>query len=172
MVVVGAADTFRAAAIDQLRIWCDRLKTEMVTGPAGADPASVAHDAIAQSRSRGVDVLIIDTAGRLHNKANLMRELEKMKRVIDKQLPGAPHEIWLVIDATTGGNAYHQAAEFHQSLGLTGLILTKLDGTSRGGIAVAIQNQLNVPIRFLGMGEQLDDLQPFNPKAFAEALIQ
>jgi fused signal recognition particle receptor len=171
-VVVGAADTFRAAAIDQLRIWCDRLKTEMVTGPAGADPASVAHDAIAQSRSRGVDVLIIDTAGRLHNKANLMRELEKMKRVIDKQLPGAPHEIWLVIDATTGGNAYHQAAEFHQSLGLTGLILTKLDGTSRGGIAVAIQNQLNVPIRFLGMGEQLDDLQPFNPKAFAEALIQ
>jgi fused signal recognition particle receptor len=171
-VLVGAADTFRAAAIDQLRIWCDRLKVEMVSAAYGADPASVAHDAVARAKGSGADVLIIDTAGRLHNKANLMRELEKMKRVIQKQFPGAPHEIWVVIDATTGGNSLHQAQEFHQALGLTGLILTKLDGTARGGIAVAIQHQLKVPVLFLGVGEQLDDLQPFEPKAFAEALLK
>jgi fused signal recognition particle receptor len=171
-VMVGAADTFRAAAIDQLKIWCDRLKVEMVSGAYGADPSSVAHDAVARARNAGTDVLIIDTAGRLHTKSNLMRELEKMKRVIDKQLPGAPHETWLVIDATTGGNSLLQAKQFHQAVGLTGLILTKLDGTARGGIAVAIQNQLQVPVLFLGVGEQLEDLQPFEPKSFAEALLK
>lgn len=171
-VMVGAADTFRAAAINQLQIWCDRLKVEMVSGPAEADPASVAHEAISRAKRNNADLLFIDTAGRLHNKANLMRELEKMKRVVQKQIAGAPHEIWLVIDATTGSNAFHQASEFHQSLGLTGLIITKLDGTSRGGMVVAIQHQLKIPVLFLGVGEQLDDLQPFEPKAFAEALLK
>ena len=171
-VMVGAADTFRAAATDQLRIWCDRLKVEMVSGPAEADPSSVAHEAISRAKRNNADLLLIDTAGRLHNKANLMRELEKMKRVAQKQIAGAPHEIWLVIDATTGNNAFHQAREFHQSLGLTGLIITKLDGTSRGGMVAAIQHQLKIPVLFLGVGEGLDDLQPFDPKAFAEALLK
>jgi len=171
-VMVGAADTFRAAAVDQLKIWCERLKVEMVTGPANADPASVAHEAVSRASRSGTDLLLIDTAGRLHNKTNLMRELEKMKRVVEKLIPGAPHEIWLVIDSTTGSNAFHQASEFHQSLGLTGLIVTKLDGTSRGGMVAAIQHQLKIPVLFLGIGEGLDDLQPFEPKAFAEALLK
>jgi fused signal recognition particle receptor len=171
-VMVGAADTFRAAAIDQLKIWCDRLETEMVTGATNADPASVAHEAIVRAKNNNADVLLIDTAGRLHNKTNLMRELEKMKRVVQKQMTDAPHEIWLVIDATTGSNALHQAKEFHEALGLTGLIITKLDGTSRGGMVAAIQHQLHIPVVFLGTGEQLDDLQPFDSKTYAEALLK
>lgn len=171
-VLVGAADTFRAAAIDQLRIWCDRLKIGMVGGEYGADPASVAHDAVARARREAVDVLLVDTAGRLHNKANLMRELEKVHRVIGKQMPGAPHDVWLVIDATTGTNAFSQAREFHESLGVTGLIITKLDGTSRGGMVVSIQQNLGIPVLFIGVGEQLDDLQPFESKAFVEALFE
>lgn len=171
-VMVGGADTFRAAAADQLQIWCNRLQVPMVSGPANSDPASVAHESITRAQRENVDTLLIDTAGRLHNKSNLMRELEKMKRVIQKQIAGAPHEIWLVIDATTGSNAFQQTREFHEALGLTGLIITKLDGTSRGGMVAAIQHQLDVPILFLGVGEQLDDLQTFEPKAFAEALLK
>jgi fused signal recognition particle receptor len=171
-VMVGGADTFRAAAVDQLRIWCERLQVPMVSGPANSDPASVAHESISRAQREKIDVLLIDTAGRLHNKINLMRELEKMKRVVQKQISGAPHEVWLVIDATTGSNAFQQTKEFHEALGLTGLIITKLDGTSRGGMVAAIQHQLDIPVLFLGVGEQLDDLQPFEPKAFAEALLK
>ena len=171
-VMLAAADTFRAAAIDQLRIWSERLGVEFIAGKYGADPASIVHDSIARALTSAVDVLIIDTAGRMHNKANLMRELEKIKRVAAKKIPGAPHETWLIIDATTGSNAFNQARDFHQHVGLTGLIITKLDGTSRGGMVVAIQHQLKLPVLFLGVGEQLDDLQPFEPRAFAEALLK
>lgn len=171
-VMVGAADTFRAAAVDQLKIWCERLKVEMVSGLPESDPSSVAHEAISRAKRSNADLLLIDTAGRLHNKTNLMRELEKMKRVVQKQIAGEPLEIWLVIDATTGSNAFHQAKEFHEAIGLTGLIITKLDGTSRGGMVAAIQHQLKIPVLFLGVGEQLDDLQEFNSKAYAEALLK
>jgi fused signal recognition particle receptor len=169
--VLAACDTFRAAAIDQLKLWGERLKVPVVAGAYGADPASVAHDAIAAAQSRNADYLFIDTAGRLHTKHNLMQELQKVHRVMDKKLPGAPHETLLVLDATTGMNALTQAREFHKAVKLTGLVVTKLDGTSKGGMVVAIQKELGIPIKFIGVGEQADDLQPFDPKQFAEALF-
>jgi fused signal recognition particle receptor len=169
--VLAACDTFRAAAIDQLKLWGERLNVPVVAGAYGADPAAVAHDAVAAAQSRGADYLFVDTAGRLHTKHNLMQELQKVHRVIDKKLPGAPHETLLVLDATTGMNALNQAREFHKAVKLTGLVVTKLDGTSKGGMVVAIQKELGIPIKFIGLGEQADDLQPFDAKQFAEALF-
>ena len=170
--LLGACDTFRAAAIEQIKLWGQRLKIEVVAGDYGADAASVAHDAVTAAQARKVDYLFIDTAGRLHTKHNLMQELQKLHRVIGKQLPGAPHEVLLVLDATTGMNALNQAREFHKAVPLTGLIVTKLDGTSKGGMVVAIQKELGLPIKFIGLGEQPDDLQPFDAKQFAQALFE
>ncbi|HVV01699.1 MAG TPA: signal recognition particle-docking protein FtsY [Verrucomicrobiae bacterium] len=170
--LLAACDTFRAAAIEQLKLWGDRLKIEVIAGAYGADPASVAHDAIAAAQARAADYLFVDTAGRLHTKHNLMRELEKLHRVMGKQLPGAPHEVLLVLDATTGMNGLNQAREFHKAVPLTGLVVTKLDGTSKGGVVVAIQNELGLPIKFIGVGEQAGDLQPFDPAQFAKALFE
>ena len=171
-VLLAACDTFRAAAIEQLKLWGQRLKIEVIAGAYGADAAAVAHDAVAAAQSRKADYLFIDTAGRLHTKHNLMQELQKLHRVIGKQLPGAPHEVLLVLDATTGMNALNQAREFHKTVPLTGLIVTKLDGTSKGGMVVAIQKELGLPIKFVGLGEQADDLQPFDPKQYAQALFE
>ena len=170
--LLGACDTFRAAAIEQLKLWGQRLKVEVIAGAYGADAASVAHDAVAAAQARGLNYLFIDTAGRLHTKHNLMQELQKLHRVIGKQLPGAPHEVLLVLDATTGMNALSQAREFNKAVPLSGLIVTKLDGTSKGGMVVAIQKELGLPIKFVGLGEQADDLQAFDPKQFAEALFE
>ena len=170
-VLLGACDTFRAAAIEQIKLWGQRLEVTVISGAYGADPASVAHDAVVAAQARKADYLIVDTAGRLHTKHNLMQELQKMHRVMDKKLPGAPQEILLVLDATTGMNALNQAREFHKTVKLTGLIITKLDGTSKGGMVVAIQKELGLPIKFVGLGEQADDLQPFDAKQFAEALF-
>jgi fused signal recognition particle receptor len=170
--LLAACDTFRAAAIEQLKLWGTRLKIEVVAGAYGADPASVAHDAVTAAQARNADYLFIDTAGRLHTKHNLMQELQKLHRVIGKQLAGAPHEVLLVLDATTGMNALNQAREFHKAVPLTGLIVTKLDGTSKGGMVVAIQKELGLPIKFIGLGEQPDDLQPFDAKQFAQALFE
>jgi fused signal recognition particle receptor len=169
--VLAACDTFRAAAIDQLKLWGERLGVPVIAGAYGADPAAVAHDAVVAAQSRNAKYLFIDTAGRLHTKHNLMQELQKVHRVIDKKFPGAPHETLLVLDATTGMNALNQAREFHKAVKLTGLVVTKLDGTSKGGMVVAIQKELGIPIKFIGVGEQADDLQPFNAKQFAEALF-
>ncbi len=169
--MLGACDTFRAAAIDQLKIWGERLKVPVISSAYGADPAAVAHDAITAAQARGTDYLFIDTAGRMHTKHNLMQELQKVHRVMEKKLPGSPHETLLVLDATTGMNALNQAREFHKAVKLSGLVVTKLDGTSKGGMVVAIQKELGIPIKFIGMGEQPDDLQPFNAKQFAEALF-
>jgi fused signal recognition particle receptor len=170
-VLLAACDTFRAAAIEQLQLWGERLNVEVIAGANNADPASVAHDAINASQSRNADYLIVDTAGRLHTKHNLMQELQKVHRVMDKKLTGAPHEVLLVLDGTTGMNALNQAREFHKMVPLTGLIITKLDGTSKGGMVVAIQKELGLPIKFVGLGEKPDDLQPFDAKQFAEALF-
>jgi len=170
--LLAACDTFRAAAIEQLKLWGTRLKIEVIAGNYGADAASVAHDAVTAAQARKVDYLFIDTAGRLHTKHNLMQELQKLHRVIGKQLAGAPHEVLLVLDATTGMNALNQAREFHKAVPLTGLIVTKLDGTSKGGMVVAIQKELGLPIKFIGLGEQPDDLQPFDAKQFAQALFE
>lgn len=170
--VLAACDTFRAAAIDQLKLWGERLKVPVIAGAYQADPAAVAHDAVTAATSRSAAYLFVDTAGRLHTKHNLMQELQKLHRVIAKKLPGAPHEILLVLDATTGMNALNQAREFHKAVSLTGLVVTKLDGTSKGGMVVAIQNELGLPIKFIGLGEQPDDLQPFDPQQFAEALFE
>jgi fused signal recognition particle receptor len=170
--LLAACDTFRAAAIEQIKLWGQRLKIEVVAGAYGADAASVAHDAVTAAQARKVDYLFIDTAGRLHTKHNLMQELQKLHRVIGKQLPGAPHEVLLVLDATTGMNALNQAREFNKAVPLTGLIVTKLDGTSKGGMVVAIQKELGLPIKFIGLGEQPDDLQPFDAKQFAQALFE
>jgi fused signal recognition particle receptor len=170
-VLLAACDTFRAAAIEQIKLWGQKLNVTVIAGDYGADPASVAHDAIAAAQSRDADYLLVDTAGRLHTKHNLMQELQKVHRVMDKKLPGAPHERLLVLDATTGMNALNQAREFHKAVNLTGLIVTKLDGTSKGGMVVAIQRELGLPIKFVGLGEQADDLQEFDPKQFAEALF-
>ena len=170
-VVLAACDTFRAAAIEQLKLWGHKLNVPVVAGAYDADPAAVAHDAIAAAQSRSADFLLVDTAGRLHTKQNLMKELQKVHRVMDKKLPGAPHETLLVLDATTGMNALNQAREFHKAVKLTGLVITKLDGTSKGGMVVAIQRELGLPIKFIGLGEQADDLQPFDAKQFAEALF-
>jgi len=170
-VLLAACDTFRAAAIEQIKLWGQRLNVPVIAAEYGADPASVAHDAVVAGQSRNADYLLIDTAGRLHTKHNLMQELQKMHRVIDKKLPGAPHETLLVLDATTGMNAINQAREFHKAVPLTGVIVTKLDGTSKGGMVVAIQKELGLPIKFVGLGEQADDLQPFEARQFAEALF-
>src|SRR5258707_1241032 len=169
--LIAACDTFRAAAIEQIKLWGERLKVEVIAGAYGADAASVAHDAVAAAQARKVDYLFVDTAGRLHTKHNLMQELQKLHRVMGKQLPGAPHEVLLVLDATTGMNALNQAREFHKAVPLTGLIVTKLDGTSKGGMVLAIQKELGLPIKFIGLGEQADDLQPFDAHQFAEALF-
>ncbi len=171
IVLLAACDTFRAAAIEQLKLWGARLKVDVVAGAYHADPAAVAHDAITAATARGASYLLVDTAGRLHTKSNLMKELQKVHRVMGKQLPGAPHEVLLVLDATTGMNALQQAREFHKAVTLTGLVITKLDGTSKGGMVVAIQKELGLPIKFIGVGEQPDDLQPFDAKQFAAALF-
>lgn len=170
--LLAACDTFRAAAIEQIKLWGQRLKVEVIAGAYGADAAAVAHDAVAAAQSRHAHFLFIDTAGRLHTKHNLMQELQKVHRVMGKQLPGAPHEVLLVLDATTGMNALNQAREFNKAVPLTGLIVTKLDGTSKGGMVVAIQKELGLPIKFIGLGEQADDLQPFDAKQFAQALFE
>ena len=169
--MLAACDTFRAAAIEQLKLWGERLDLPVVSGAYVADPSSVAHDAVRSAVAREISYLFIDTAGRLHTKQNLMQELQKLHRVIGKQLPGAPHETLLILDATTGMNAMNQAREFNKAAPLTGLVITKLDGTSKGGMVIAIQKELGVPVKFIGLWEQPDDLQPFVPKEFAEALF-
>jgi fused signal recognition particle receptor len=170
-VLLAAADTFRAAAIEQLGIWADRLGVEMIRGQYNADPAALCYEAYEAAARRNREFLICDTAGRLHTKSNLMAELQKMKRSLAKLDPSAPHDILLVVDATTGGNALAQAQEFHQALGLTGLIVTKLDGSGKGGIVVAVQEQLGIPTRFVGTGEQIDDFAPFEAKTFINELL-
>jgi fused signal recognition particle receptor len=169
--VLAACDTFRAAAIEQIKLWGQRLNVPVIAGAYGADAASVAHDAVSAAMARHADYLFVDTAGRLHTKHNLMQELQKLHRVMGKQRPGAPHEVLLIIDATTGMNALNQAREFHKAVNLTGLIVTKLDGTSKAGMVVAIQKELGLPVKFIGLGEQADDLQPFDAKQFAAALF-
>jgi fused signal recognition particle receptor len=171
-VVLAAADTFRAAAIDQLRIWARRTDSEIVAHAPNADPAAVVFDALDAAVARHADVLIADTAGRLHTKANLMDELSKVRRVIDKRLPGARVETFFVLDATTGQNGLAQATAFHEAVGLTGVVLTKLDSTAKGGIVFAIEHELGVPVRFIGVGEKADDLLPFDPQAFVAALLE
>jgi fused signal recognition particle receptor len=170
-VVLAACDTFRAAAIEQLKLWGERLEVPVIASAHGGDAAAVAHDGIIAAQARNAQWLIVDTAGRLHTKSNLMKELEKVHRVMAKKLPGTPHETLLVLDATTGMNALNQAREFHKIVPLTGLVITKLDGTSKAGMVVAIQKELGIPVKFIGVGEQKDDLQPFNAKEFAEALF-
>jgi fused signal recognition particle receptor len=170
-VVLAACDTFRAAAIEQLKLWGERLDVPVIASAHGGDAAAVAHDGIIAAQARDARWLIVDTAGRLHTKSNLMKELEKVHRVMAKKLPSAPHETLLVLDATTGMNALNQAREFHKIVPLTGLVITKLDGTSKAGMVVAIQKELGIPVKFIGVGEQKDDLQPFNAKEFAEALF-
>jgi fused signal recognition particle receptor len=170
--LLAACDTFRAAAVEQLKLWGERLKTPVISGAHGADPAAVAHDAIAAAIARRSDYLFIDTAGRLHTKHNLMQELQKVHRIMHKKLPGAPHETLLVLDASTGMNALTQAREFNKSVPVTGLVITKLDGTSKGGMVVAIQKELGLPIKFIGLGEKLEDLQPFDASQFARALFE
>lgn len=170
-VLLAACDTFRAAAIEQLKIWGERTGCDVIAGQYGADSAATAFDALQAAVNRKMDYLLVDTAGRLHTKKNLMEEMKKMHRSLQKVLPAAPHETLLVLDATTGSNALVQAKEFHQALGVTGLIVTKLDGTAKGGIVVAIARELKIPVKFIGLGEQLDDLQPFDPKEFAAALF-
>lgn len=169
--MLAACDTFRAAAIEQLNLWGNRLDIPVVSSEYGADPAAVAHDAVNSALSKGSNYLFIDTAGRLHTKHNLMRELEKLHRVISTKCEGAPHETLLVVDASIGSNALNQAREFNKSVPLTGLVITKLDGTSKGGMVVAIQNELDLPVKFIGLGEQADDLQPFSPAEYAQALF-
>jgi len=170
-VVVGAADTFRAAGVEQLEVWAQRAGASFVKGPPNADPGSVAYDTVAAARRDGADVAIIDTAGRLHTQDDLMAELAKVKRVISKQIPEAPHETLLTVDATTGQNGLRQARLFSESVPVSGLVLTKLDGTAKGGIALAIANELGIPVKLIGIGEQLDDLRPFDPTDFARALV-
>lgn len=171
-VLLAAADTFRAAAIDQLQIWADRAGVDLVKHGEGSDPAAVVFDAINAGKARGCDVVICDTAGRLHNKKNLMDELSKIARVIDREAPGCAKEVLLVLDATTGQNALNQAKLFQEAAGLTGIILTKLDGTARGGVVIGIKEELNIPIKYIGVGEQIDDLRPFDSKDFVEALFE
>ena len=170
-VILGAADTFRAAAIDQLQIWADRSGVDIIKHKEGADPAAVVFDTINAAKARDHEIIIIDTAGRLHNKKNLMDELNKIYRVIDRELPYSDREVLLVLDATTGQNAVNQAREFKSVADITGIVLTKLDGTARGGVVLAIKNELGIPVKFIGVGEQIDDLQPFKPLAFADGLF-
>ena len=170
-VILGAADTFRAAAIDQLQIWADRAGVDIIKHKEGADPAAVVFDTIGAAKARDSEIIIIDTAGRLHNKKNLMDELNKIYRVIDRELPYSDREVLLVLDSTTGQNAVNQAREFQSVAEITGIVLTKLDGTARGGVVLAIKNELGIPVKFIGVGEQIDDLQPFKPAAFADGLF-
>lgn len=171
-VILGAADTFRAAAIDQLQIWADRAGVDLVKHAEGADPAAVVYDAIVAAKARSCDVVICDTAGRLHNKKNLMDELAKISRVIEREAEDCDLEVLLVLDATTGQNAVSQARQFKEAAGITGIVLTKLDGTARGGIVIAIKDELGLPVKYIGVGEQIDDLQPFVPEEFVEALFE
>ena len=171
-MLLCAADTFRAAAIEQLEIWGGRTGSEVIRQRAGADPSAVLFDALQAAKARKVDYVIVDTAGRLHNKANLMAELEKMKRTAVKVIPSAPHEVLLVLDATTGQNGLEQARRFTETSGVTGIVLTKLDGTAKGGIAIAIARELNLPIRYIGVGEKADDLLPFEPEQFVSSLFE
>jgi len=170
-VILAAGDTFRAGAIEQLGVWADRVGVDLIRQSEGSDPAAVVFDAVHAAKKRNADVLIVDTAGRLHNKKNLMNELAKINRVIDRELPDAARETLLVLDSTTGQNAVNQAVEFKNAANITGLVLTKLDGTAKGGIIFSIKNKLNIPVRFVGVGEGVDDLQPFNPKEYVDALL-
>jgi fused signal recognition particle receptor len=171
-VVLGASDTFRAAAVDQLIIWADRVGVPIIQQGMGADPASVAFDALQSAKAQGSDVVIIDTAGRLHNKVNLMQELSKIKRVMDKVVPNAPHEILLVLDGSTGQNAYEQAKQFAQATDINALAVTKLDGTAKGGVVIGISDQMKIPVKYIGVGEKMEDLQLFDRKAFVETLFK
>ena len=170
-VLVAACDTFRAAAVEQLAVWCERTGVDIVKQQQGADPAAVAHDACERAKARKYDVLIVDTAGRLHTQTHLMRELEKIHRVVGKQIPAAPHEVFLVLDATTGQNAVTQAEQFKKTVHCTGIILTKLDGTAKGGAVFAIKNKVGLPVKYIGIGESMDDLEPFDPDSFVAALF-
>jgi fused signal recognition particle receptor len=170
-ILLAACDTFRAAAADQLTIWAERSGSDIVKGAPGADPASVAHDACDRALARQVDVLIVDTAGRLHTQSHLMRELEKVRQVLARKIAGAPHEVLLVLDATNGQNAIRQAEVFTKSIGCTGVILTKLDGTAKGGVVVAVRQSMNLPVKFVGIGEGIDDLQPFDAEAFVDSIF-
>lgn len=170
-VLLCAADTFRAAAADQLEIWAGRAGVDIIRQDEGADPASVVYDAIAAAKARGTDVILCDTAGRLHNKQNLMNELGKISRILDRELPDAAKEVLLVLDGTTGQNGLLQAKQFQEIAGVTGMALTKLDGTAKGGIVVAVADALQIPVKYVGVGEHMDDLMPFNPREFAEALV-
>lgn len=171
-VILAAGDTFRAGAIEQLEVWGQRVGADVIKHQAGADPAAVVYDSVQAAKSRKADVLIVDTAGRLHNKTNLMDELNKVYRVLKREIPDAPHEVLLVLDATTGQNALQQAKIFGEATGVTGLVLTKLDGTAKGGIVIAIRHQMQVPVKFVGLGEKIDDLQEFDPDQFVEALFE
>lgn len=171
-VLMAAADTFRAGAIDQLVVWGERAQVEVVRGNAGGDPAAVVFDAVEKAKAQNADILLVDTAGRLQNKVNLMNELEKIKRVIQREIPDGPHEVMLVVDATTGQNAMVQAKQFKETTDVTGLVLTKLDGTAKGGMVLAIRNELNIPVKLVGLGEGIDDLQPFEPKDFINGLFK
>ena len=170
-ILLGAADTFRAAAMDQLQVWGDRLKVEVIVGAFESDPGAVAFNAVQAGAARSVDIVMIDTAGRLHTRFNLMEELKKVNRVVGKALPGAPHEVWLVLDATIGQNALQQARAFKEAVNVTGVILSKLDSSARGGMAFAIQRELSLPILFAGLGEKPEDLQPFDPDAFVDGIL-
>ena len=171
-VLLGAADTFRAAAIEQLQLWAERIGVEMIRHKAGSDPGAVAHDTITAAKARGADVVLIDTAGRLHNKSHLMQELTKIRRVIEKELPGAPHETLLVIDGTTGQNGLSQAEAFLEAAKVTGMIVTKLDGTAKGGVILSIMRRFDIPVKFVGVGEGADDLIPFDPQAYVDTLFE
>ena len=170
-VMLTAADTFRAAAIEQLGVWAERIGVEMIKGQYNADPAALCYDAYTAADRKNIEFLICDTAGRLHTKSNLMAELTKIKTTLAKHDPEAPHEVWIVVDATTGSNALQQAREFHQAIGLTGVIVTKLDGSGKGGTVIAIQNELGLPTRFIGTGEKLEQIEPFNGREFLERMI-
>ncbi len=170
-VLLAAGDTFRAAAIEQLKIWGERVGCEVIAGQYGAAAAALAFDAVEAGIKRNADYILVDTAGRLHTKKNLMEEMKKIRRSVEKRLPAAPHEVLLVLDATTGSNALNQVREFHDALGVTGLVVTKLDGTAKGGVVVAIARGLKIPVKFIGLGEQVDDLQPFDPAQFAAAMF-
>jgi fused signal recognition particle receptor len=171
-VVVAACDTFRAAAVEQLTVWCQRIGCEIVKQQQGSDPAAVAHDACEKAKARGFDVLIVDTAGRLHTQTHLMKELEKIHRIVSKQIPGSPHEVLMVLDATTGQNAIAQAEQFKKTVKCTGIILTKLDGTAKGGAVFAIKQRVGLPVKYVGVGEKVDDLEPFDPDSFVTALFE
>ncbi|HJW91103.1 MAG TPA: signal recognition particle-docking protein FtsY [Anaerolineales bacterium] len=170
-VLLGAADTYRAAAVDQLQIWAERVDLPVIAGQPNADPGAVAYDTVQSAQARGLDVAIIDTAGRLHTRYNLMEELKKVHRVVGKAMPGAPHAVWLVMDATTGQNALQQARAFKEAVQVSGVILAKLDSSARGGMAFAIQKELNLPILFAGLGEAIDDLEPFDPDLFVQGIL-